>query len=229
MAVLLAVALFPTLASWLYFVRFGDAPWMRTLYLLAKGVQATLPLIGWLLGMRLHGRPSSTHAVRSSIVSGIASGVLLGSLVALGYASLRDWPPLAIAPARIAARLAALGVTSAAGFLVLSLALAVAHSLFEEYYWRWFLFGQLEQRLPFRIALALASLAFALHHWIVVDSFLGGRHRLDATLPLTLAVVLGGALWCWLFHRGRSLVPSWISHLLVDAALMWVGWRLWAG
>jgi membrane protease YdiL (CAAX protease family) len=144
--------------------------------------------------------------------------------VLLAAPPLHGWAPLALAPAGIVRRLVALRITTPAAYLALTLGLSVVHSLFEEYYWRWFLFGRLALRLRPRMAVLVASLAFALHHWIVVDSFLGGAHRLVATLPLTLLVAIAGALWCWLYRREGSLLAPWLSHLLVDAALMAVGW-----
>ena len=71
-----------------------------------------------------------------------------------------------------------------------------------------------------------SSLAFASHHWIIVDTFLAGHHRWTATLPLTLLVAAGGSIWGLLYLRHRSLLAPWLSHLLVDAALMVVGYRL---
>ncbi|HEV8628668.1 MAG TPA: CPBP family intramembrane glutamic endopeptidase [Thermoanaerobaculia bacterium] len=223
----MAAALFPTLASWLYFVVWAHQPWMRWLYVGCKLVQATLPLLGW--GW-LHLRRDRPRVLHGGAWAGLGTGALLAaaSLAALA-GPLGRWAPLAVAPARILDRLAAVGAASPGRYLLLAIGLSVAHSLFEEYYWRWFLFGQLAQRLPLRWALPLASAAFALHHWIVIDNFLGGGHRLDATLPLTLLVAAAGALWAWLFQRYRSLLAPWLSHLLVDAALMAAGWRMVAG
>jgi membrane protease YdiL (CAAX protease family) len=102
----------------------------------------------------------------------------------------------------------------------------VLHSWFEEYYWRAFLFAQLERRMRGWRAMALSSLTFAAHHWIVLDSFLAGEYRWSATLPLTLLVAAAGAVWAWLYRRRRGLLSPWLSHLLVDAALMAVGYQL---
>jgi membrane protease YdiL (CAAX protease family) len=45
-------------------------------------------------------------------------------------------------------------------------------------------------------------------------------------VPATAAVALGGVIWCWHFQRSGGLLAPWISHLLVDAALMLVGYLL---
>ncbi len=225
LTLLLATALFPTLAAWLYFVVWAHTPWMRALYAGCKLVQLALPLLGWwALGME---RRPAWSADPAAILGGVASGAAMAGLALAALAgALGSWLPMAGLAGRIHQRLLDLHAATPPRYLLLALALSVGHSLFEEVYWRWFLLGQLERRLPFAVALPLASLAFASHHWIVVDSFLGGTHRLTATLPLTLLIAAGGGLWGWLLHRHRSLLAPWLSHLMVDGALMAIGWRL---
>ena len=228
LALIVAAALLPTFAAWLYFVVWAHTPWMRVLYGASKVVQGSLPLLGWwALGM--HRRPAWSGRRSGwprAALAGIVTGAAIGGAVLATFAGpLPAWLPLDEAAARIHRLLVDFGAATPARYLLLALGLSVAHSLFEEYYWRWFLLGQLRERLPFPAALPLASLAFAAHHWIVVDSFLGGEHRLTTTL-LTLLVAAGGGLWGWLFHRYRSLLAPWLSHLLVDGALMTAGWQL---
>ena len=224
-ALLVVAATFPTLAAWLYFVVWAHTPWMKVLYGGSKVVQGLLPLIGWwALGMER--RPAWSRSAVAPVV-GLLTGAVLGGSVLVAFAGpLPAWLPLSEIAARIHDRLLDLGLATPWRYLLLALGLSIAHSLFEEYYWRWFLLGQLAARMPFAAALPIASLAFAAHHWIVVDSFLGGAHRLTATLPLTLLVAVAGACWGWLLRRYGSLLPPWISHLVVDAALMAEGWRL---
>jgi membrane protease YdiL (CAAX protease family) len=225
-ALLVVAALYPTLAAWLYFVTLGDHPQMRVAYGGAKVVQALLPLVGWwLLGMaRGSGQPPVR---RGAPTAGLLTGLLLGGGVLAAWASpLAQWQALGPVPGRVWARLVTLGADTPLRFLALAIFLSVLHSWFEEYYWRWFVFGQLERRMAGWKAMTLSSLAFASHHWIVLDSFLAGEHRWTATLPLTLLVAAAGAVWAWLYRRYRGVLAPWLSHLLVDAALMAVGYQL---
>jgi membrane protease YdiL (CAAX protease family) len=48
-------------------------------------------------------------------------------------------------------------------------------------------------------------------------------------LPFSLAVGAGGAVWSWLYHRTGSIYSPWISHLIIDAAIMAVGYDLLYG
>jgi membrane protease YdiL (CAAX protease family) len=233
LALLVVAALLPTFAAWLYFVVWAHTPWMRVLYVASKVVQGALPLLGWWV-LKMERRPArgsgeegrSQAAGPGAALAGLLSGGVVGGAVLAAFAGpLPGWLPLDEAASRIHRLLVDFDAATPLRYLLLALALSVAHSLFEEYYWRGFLLGQLALRLPFAVALPLASLAFASHHWIVVDSFLGGEHRFTTTV-LTLMVAAGGGLWGWLFRRHRSLVAPWLSHLLVDGALMAVGWQL---
>ena len=39
------------------------------------------------------------------------------------------------------------------------------------------------------------------------------------TYLLALSVAIGGVIWASLYKRCGSLIPGWISHALVDAAI----------
>jgi len=41
-----------------------------------------------------------------------------------------------------------------------------------------------------------------------------------------LGVAVDGGAWCWLYAKTGSLDAAWISHLLIDAAIMWIGYDL---
>ena len=46
---------------------------------------------------------------------------------------------------------------------------------------------------------------------------------------LSVGIALGGAFWAWLYERTRSLYGPWLSHLLIDAALMAIGYQMMWG
>jgi membrane protease YdiL (CAAX protease family) len=46
------------------------------------------------------------------------------------------------------------------------------------------------------------------------------------TWLFTLAIVIGGAFWAWLYRRTGSLAGPWLSHALVDATIFVIGWDL---
>jgi membrane protease YdiL (CAAX protease family) len=103
--------------------------------------------------------------------------------------------------------------------------LAVGHSLLEEYYWRWFVFGRLRRLLSLPSAATLSGLAFMAHHVIVLGQFFPNDFW-TAAVPFSICIAGGGAFWAWLYNRSGSIYSPWLSHLLVDVAIMAIGYDL---
>ena len=229
LAGVLFAALFPTFATWLYFVVLADRPRAAAVFAACKVVQFAFPL-AWALGVE-----RSRYRLNIDLdlaPRGLGLGLLSG-LVAVA-AALVAWRPLLAAvpagagvPAAVDARLSSLGIESVAGFLLLAGFYSLFHSGLEEYYWRWFVFGRLRGPLSATAAALLSSLAFTAHHVLVVGTFLGSFG--PATWLFSLAVTAAGLLWAGLYQRSGSLAGPWLSHALADAGLMWIGYRMWTG
>jgi membrane protease YdiL (CAAX protease family) len=86
-------------------------------------------------------------------------------------ALLRDTVVFQRAAEKIGGRLAQIGIDSTWKYVVLSLAYALVHSLLEEYYWRWFAFGQLRRLVPLWPAILVSALAFMGHHVVILGEF----------------------------------------------------------
>ncbi len=101
--------------------------------------------------------------------------------------------------------------------------ISLANSLFEEYYWRAFLVSELRVWLGSApLVCIVAGVLFGLHHafamgplfdWPVLVLCVGG----------TMAA---GAVWTWMRVRGNSILDCYVSHVLADLAIMWIGWDL---
>ncbi len=223
--VALAFALtFPTLATWVYFILLSGKPSMGAVYWAVKVLQLAFPVV-WVVAYERQAirlaRPQ-----RAGVGQGLALGAaVLAATLALYYGYFKTSPVLSGAPAEIAEKLKGFGVDTAAEFLALASFISLAHSLLEEYYWRWFVFGRLNRGVPFGWAVGLSSLGFMAHHVLVVGQFLKGYG--PYTWFFSFCVAVGGALWAWLYQRTRTLYGPWFSHLLVDAGVMWIGYDLW--
>jgi len=160
------------------------------------------------------------------LLVGFLSGLGISGFLLLVWKTLLAGGPLAARAAQVAsAKLAAFGIETAGGYLLLAVFYSAFHSLLEEYYWRWFVFGHLRRSLSVPWAAILSSLAFMSHHVLVVGELAGAY---DArTWLLASTVGAGGLVWAWLYHRSRSLYGPWLSHALADAALLWIGYGLW--
>lgn len=227
LAAVLFAALFPTLATWLYFVVLPGSRWMLPVYAVCKVVQFAFPVV-WVVFVersepRLLRKPS-----RSGLLGGLLSGVAISAFLFLIWETLLAGGPLAARAGQAAStKLAGFGIETAGGYLLLAVFYSVFHSLLEEYYWRWFVFGHLRRSLPVTTAAVLSSLAFMSHHILVVGELAGAYNARTWLLASTVGV--GGLIWAWLYHRSRSLYGPWLSHALVDAALLWIGYGLWRG
>jgi membrane protease YdiL (CAAX protease family) len=229
---LLFACLFPTFATWLYFIQLAGTGWAMVAYSATKAVQFLFPVvwIGFVAREKTAGGapavPGKT-AGRGLIFAIVSGLVVLGLVVGLWRPILAASPAFERAPAAVAEKVGSFGIDSGAKFFLLAAFYSVIHSFLEEYYWRWFVFGRLRRGLPFETAAVVASLAFTSHHVLVVGYFLESFGLL--TFLVSLVVTAAGLLWAWLYERTGHLVGPWISHALADAALMWVGYQMWRG
>jgi len=228
---LVFACLFPTFATWLYFIQLADTGWAMYAYATTKVIQFAFPAV-WVLVIERSGwgRPllGPAKPVRGGMGWGLLSGLaILAVALAVWRPILAASPAFERAPAAVAAKVASFGIDSGAKFLLLAAFYSLIHSFLEEYYWRWFVFGRLRRGLPFGAAAVASSLAFTLHHVLVVGQFLGSFGLL--TFLVALVVTGAGLLWSWLYERTGRLACPWLSHALGDAALMWIGYQMWRG
>ena len=242
---MLAAAVLPSATAWLYFVALSRSPAavQQTAYTAGKIVQFGFPLVWVFLvapasrwSFNYHRARRLCHRTRAGRLchpcqpnAGLVAGGLFGAAVfaaiLIGYhAWLRPAGLLDAAFPPLAAKLAGFGIDSPAKFIMLGVFYCLIHSLLEEYYWRWFLFGGLERLVPPAAAVLLSSLAFAAHHVIILAIYFGWLSA--STLVFALGVAVGGGVWAWLYRRSGSLLGPWLSHLLVDAAIFVIGYEM---
>jgi membrane protease YdiL (CAAX protease family) len=220
---------FPTAAAWSYFLALaagGGAvnPQQQFAYVLGKAVQFAFPVL--LVALGVVARPRLAGPRRDGMALGLGFGLLVAAvMLGVYFGALRHSSVLAETPARLREKLEQVGMATPGRYVVLAGFIVLAHSLLEEYYWRWFVFGQLRRLLPLAPAAVLSSLAFMAHHVVVLYVYLPGRF-LTAVLPFSLGIAAGGVVWAWLYERSGTLYPSWASHLVVDAAIFVLGWDL---
>lgn len=221
-AALVAAMVFPTLATWLYFVALAGHESMKAAYGLTKVIQFAFPL-AWVFAV-LGERPHWTRPKLRDVALGLAiGGAILASMLALYFAFFAGGAFAGQFRDVLRGKLADFGTTTPLTFLLLASFYCCVHSLLEEYYWRWFVFGQLRKGVPLAVAVALSSLAFMAHHVVVVAIYIDDWMVRGF---LSLAVAVGGAIWAWMYNRSGSLAGCWASHALVDAGIMAVGYHL---
>jgi membrane protease YdiL (CAAX protease family) len=230
--VLAFALLFPSFMAWLYFVVASPAssesadanPTMQALYAVGKVIQFGLPFVWVILFDR------SAIKVGQIRPNGIRLGVLFGLAVAvfafaIYVGVLRESALLVDAPERLRSKLRDFCAATPLRYAALVAFLSVINSFLEEYYWRWFVFARLKKYVPLAAAIVISSLGFMSHHIIVLSVYFPGRFW-SAVVPFSLAIALGGGVWAWIYQKSGSLIGPWISHLIVDVAVMTIGYDL---
>lgn len=211
----------PLLASLFYAVFFPGTVFGNSFYSGVKFFLLFFPLVAIFLVLKEKGiHRTGPREHRKSIGPGIGFGV---AVVALLVFLIKGTPLGAVVDdnaGNIVAFVEELGVRE--HFLWFALFLSFIHAWLEEFYWRWFVFGQGRQIMSFGAANLVAGVGFASHHVVILNQFF----PLGWALVLGACVAIGGMAWSWMFHRYNSLWGAWISHMIVDLGLMWVGWEV---
>jgi uncharacterized protein len=234
MSALIWAMVFPSVMTWVYFVAAAGQgtqanPTVLIAYFAGKVIQFGFPLVyvGFTEPRSLRPSPPKPGGLAFGLAFGLAVGA---AAVALYFGVLKDSAAFQDAPAKVIAKVREAGYASVAGFIGLACFISVAHSLLEEYYWRWFVFGWLKRHLAVWLAGVVSSLAFMAHHVIVLAIYFPGWFQFfTLVLPFSLGVAIGGCVWCWIYQRTESIYAAWISHVVIDAAIMWIGYDMIAG
>ena len=225
--------LYPLALTWLYFIALADvpAPWPQLAYGVGKAVQFG-PALWWLARVR----PDLVRPRARTTRRDLAVGAAFGTAVALALFAVYAGRPFdLLGPSGHAAfaaaasdKAGALGIASPVRFLVLGMFYALLHSGLEEAYWRGLVFTTVRDRTRARTAVWVSSIAFTLHHIVLVTTLLPGQ--LPLALLLAACVGIGGAAWSVQRSVSRSLLGAWLGHGIVDAAIFAVGgWVLFGG
>ena len=117
---------------------------------------------------------------------------------------------------------ARIGLDTPTRYLAFAAYLSLVNSLVEEYVWRWFVFRKCEALVGGYPAVLLSAAFFTAHHVFA----LAAQMPWLVTVIASLGVFAGGAVWSWCYLRYRSIWPGYVSHVVADVAIFWIGWRL---
>jgi membrane protease YdiL (CAAX protease family) len=210
----------PGLGALAYFVGFRESGLIRALYAATKLFTLLWPVVAAtvLLRERLPGLDGLARHLRA-----LPLGAATGAGLVLAMFGLMTTPLGAVvaagAPA-IRAKVESFGVLG--HYWLFGGLISTLHALLEEYYWRWFVYGQLRRLLPSAWAHGVAGAAFALHHIVITSVYFGPAWG----VPLGAAVGVGGVIWSSIYERQGTLAGAWLSHILVDLGLFTIGYRL---
>lgn len=223
--VLIPALLFPLVASFFYWVLFPGTVLGKSLYGTIKFWLLVWPIVAtWLILKEPFRRESPQPGDRKgSLIWGVGFGF---AVVALMVVLLKATPlgaVIADAEGPIRDMVTKLGVLD--HFILFALVLSIVHSALEEFYWRWFVFGNLRHLMSPGWAIVVAAVGFAAHHVVVLESFF----PLGYALFFGACVGVGGAAWSWIYQRHRTMLGAWISHMIIDFGALGIGYWLLFG
>lgn len=230
LAILMFACVWPTAVTLAYYViapSMGAEPEsVQGVYVAAKATQFVLPL-AWVYGICRE--PVRRFRWNSrGLGIGLAFGLLAAASIWSGYHFIMSGTTsFNSAEEKIREKVADVGLMLPWKYIAVGAFYTLFHSLLEEYYWRWFVFGRMRNWMTVPSAIPISSLAFMAHHVLLLGLFFGWTSPL--VWLFSFGVMVGGAFWAWLYNRSGSLWGPWLSHALIDAAIFVVGYQLTFG
>jgi membrane protease YdiL (CAAX protease family) len=213
----LATACFQMLGSFLYFVVFDDGVAIQVAYFITKIVMFGAPLALLYAGFSLP-RFSLRPNFGTSLALGLGSGLMIAALMLGTYFLFANF--FTQFASTILNKVTDVGILHV--YWPAVTVIALFHSLFEEYYVRWYLVKGFETRLSPVASILIANGLFTLHHYIILSQFV--------SWPIVLFcgtfVGVGGCIWSYIYHRTGSLLGAWLSHICADIAVFIIGYLL---
>lgn len=226
----------PTLITLIYFVWLSSSPssLQQTAYAIGKIIQFGFPILFvWIFHrqrLRLfHSEPTDSRRDETSQsvawIMGVAFGLLVVAAMLIAWFAWLAPTELGHAMAdEVRNKISGMGLGSVWSFLAVGVFYSVIHSFLEEYYWRWFVFRQLQPYTSTLQANLISSVGFMAHHVILLATFFGWSPPL--TWLFSACIAFGGVVWAWLYDRSRQLRHAWLSHAIVDAGIFSLGYLI---
>jgi membrane protease YdiL (CAAX protease family) len=149
-------------------------------------------------------------------VGAVIGGLVSVLIVALYFLVARH----AIDPTIVQGKVEPLGLTDPATFLALAAYIVFINSALEEYVYRWFVFRKWETLVGGYLAVVGSALVFVVHHTIILAAYFPTW----IVVLGSIGVFVGGVIWSLLYLNYRSIWPPYLSHAIVDVAVLAVGY-----
>ena len=206
----------PSVFSFCYFGFFVEQSSAQILYSITRVLLVLLP-IAWIMLVDKDKFPF-VRFKKDGLLAGVLSGLIIGaSLIALYFLFFKNILDFTM----LKYKATQLGF-SGTNFIFLAIFITIINSSIEEYYWRWFAFTKLRNVVSSRKAILISAFGFSFHHIIVLISYFG----IPFGMLFSFGVFLGGLIWAYFYDKYDSILPCIVSHLIIDAAVMAIGYDI---
>lgn len=214
----------PFIASLFYFILFTGSELSQATYVGAKFFILLWPVFSlWIINGKTFPKVEIKTLIHvNAIPVGILSGIMI-SIIMFGLMGTPLGGMVLESSERIRMKTEGLGVLE--HYWAFAIFLCLFHSLLEEYYWRWFIYGNLRRLIrPFNAHL-VAGAAFAAHHIVIASQFFPNPWG----FILGGLVGIGGIIWSIMYEKQGTLAGAWTSHLMADLTIMVIGHKILFG
>ncbi len=188
------------------------------IFSISKVILLLLPVL-WFIYID-YGKINLFLPKKSELLVGSISGLLVFTTIISVYNFVgNNW--IDITDVRLKAK--EVGINSPTIYLFGVIYWSFFNSLIEEYIWRWFVYIKCEQLTSQKIAVFLSAIFFTLHHIIALTAY---TPDIRMVILGSLGVFTGGVIWSFSYLKFRSLWSGYISHILADLAMAFIGWQL---
>lgn len=175
------------------------------------------PIILYFAGFKLP-KLNFKNNILQSLIYGFFTGFLVSGLIFAVYFIFQSF--FEQFGSNILLKVNDFGILSYYWFVAVGV--SVFHSLFEEYYWRFYVVRGFDVKFDYKYSILLGNFFFTIHHYVILSQF----------VPLHLAFFLGtfvgfgGVVWSYIYKKTDSVLGNWISHVIVDFSLFIIGYFL---
>jgi len=214
----------PFAASFFYFIIMAGTPAAKIIYSLTKFFMLFMAFFVYTrhFGFGIDEvKAWPKYFTAKNISDGFIYGTLMGGSILL-VNELYFAPVISPMAFKVREQCLAFGIDTPLKYLTMALMISFVNSLFEEIFWRWMLIDTLSPYHGKGAAVMLAAAGFSLHHYVVVYRYFG----IAISGIFGTAVMMAGLIWGIMYIRSSSLVSAWISHIIADLFILYIGYRM---
>lgn len=112
---------------------------------------------------------------------------------------------------------------SKSNFLYVAIYISFINSLLEEFFFRGFIFLNLNKTISRQKAYGISAFAFAIYHVAILSNWFSPIIFIISMLGL----FIGGLIFNWLNEKNENLYSSWLVHMFANFAINTVGFIMY--